>query len=216
MGAMGALPVFPLKKVIANPLRKELQGVTHRGYCSVFWVARASFIRGILQWNLSSIENDTGFDNLSMVHRFVRIFGGWGITLVLSGLLSAAIAAWGVYSPNKQYSDAAVYTAAVGHVSSSYSMAPLTVKWEMVTPAQGHISHKRAPLHEFTVGGSLAPLRIAFAYLRMSCSGHLQSLFLLAQECAVGICMSLSKTLQRLPSATQLMVLCTSAGLHCY
>lgn len=50
--------------------------------------------------------------------RFLRIFGGWGITLVLAGLLSAAIAAWGVYSPNKQYSDAAVFTAAV-------SLAPL-------------------------------------------------------------------------------------------
>eukprot|EP00884_Botryococcus_braunii_P006395 jgi/Botrbrau1/15757/Bobra.4_1s0121.1 len=44
---------------------------------------------------------------------FIKIFGGWAVTLVTAGLVSAGIAAIGVYSPNKQYSNAAVYTAQV-------------------------------------------------------------------------------------------------------
>ena len=46
--------------------------------------------------------------------RFLRIFVGWGLTLVIAGLVSpAAIASWGVYTPNKSASDAAVFTANV-------------------------------------------------------------------------------------------------------
>jgi hypothetical protein len=47
------------------------------------------------------------------VYRFARIFGGWAFTLVMAGCLSAAIAAWGVYAPNKGFSNDAVYTSQV-------------------------------------------------------------------------------------------------------
>lgn len=44
------------------------------------------------------------------------------MTLVVAGLVAAGIAAWGVYSPNKVASDAAVFTA---NVSASHSHSPM-------------------------------------------------------------------------------------------